>query len=222
MTPLDLNKLMTALAKCQWQQHNKFSREADKAETFIKKDTTIEEFDKVYPIRSHVNYLLLGAALEGACSTGNIPLIDHIFKKKGKDILQYIHLFKAIKCKNPEDRLLTTKKLIQLGVDPNIEIPYSGSPLSWAVRDVDNLPIVKFLLKHGARDLCPSIPFTKDQHKMIDEAQKSIDEEKAVQTEKRHSFLAVWKLNSESLVHQVSLKLIKKIFKVVDKIYLWS
>src|SRR3984957_9706827 len=138
-------------------QWNRFCNEAYEIEASMKekKDLTIDEFDKTYPIlHNNKNPLFLTYVFQGAVSSGNIPLIDHIFKKEGKSILTPNPLYKAISCENRKDGFLTAKRLIQLGADPNMAPSDTPTPLSWALQRITSsydFQMVKLLLKHKAK-----------------------------------------------------------------------
>jgi hypothetical protein len=96
-------------------QWNKFCNQAYEIENSIKekKNLTIDEFDKTYPVlRNNENPLFLTYVFQGVVSSGNIPLINHIFEKEGKSVLTPNPLYKALSCENRRDGFLTTKRFL--------------------------------------------------------------------------------------------------------------
>lgn len=163
---------------------------------------TPAEFDK--KIATLDNYKLENgdthrvSALSTAASVGNVALIEHIVKIGGTHLLNMgddcgmtplfmavgdgcgmTPLFMAVECKDKEARYLAAKKLIDLGADVNIAFTENGenwySPLALAVKDINNLALVKLLLKNGSSEEVPWI--TEEGKKLLDGAKNEVEEE---------------------------------------------
>ncbi len=207
---------------------------ANEVTNYICHNTSAKEFDEFcenYP-EYQLSYggRLCWTALEKACDTGNVPLIRHIVKIGGKELLSLqgvqTPLHRAIACRDLLKRLKCVEELVNLGADVNLTHKDSrginATPLLSAARKPENLKIVKLLLRHGAK-ACHEDPNYLQRNGLekidvIDDIQRNtIQTAQAHLKAEKRLFLAAWfkKENKESPIQMLPQDILQKIYELI-------
>ena len=151
---------------------------------------SIQEFDELcnsipgYQFNGNYNNRLV---LNNAAHRGNADIVEHIVKKCGQQFLDSSKscyassLFVAIECKDKSKAYETVKRLVDLGADVNESYHPGQTSLSEAAVAIENLQIVIFLLKKGAK---LNREVSENEENIINLAKQEIEKEKEINKKK--------------------------------------
>lgn len=186
----------------------------------IREDTTPEQFKTMtsnlrgYTLASKDG--MERTALNGAAIAGNIPLIQHIVKEGGKELLSNVCSWGQIPLMNAgiEKKIQAMQELINLGADVNatgVGFERRSSVLEHAVKVIKDLDVIKLLLKNGAINEGWQ-SYTEEEKDLLNKAKVEIENEKMAKERKKIFLIGAFK-DSESEIHKLPRDLQKIIYK---------